>query len=494
MNLTKKYNLIEILPFIISFLFLAVLFYFYIKHPFISIDEGYTKGLINLSFADMISITANDVHPPVYYIITMIFTKICNAINFNFDIVRLMKFPSMIPYFIILIFSFTKIKKDYGLLAGGIFSLAMISMSEFFTFYITARMYSWGMLFLIVSVFYLKDILDNNDLKSWLLFTIFSLLCAYTHYFAAVASVMIYIMLLVWIFTKGDRNLKDDLKKFFISIIVGIVLYAPWFMPLYTQMHAVHEYYWVEPLTLNTLIQYFSYTLTISNNQIIQLVSMAIVIGTAAIFLKKYIETKNNEDLLLFMCVSTFIGTLLIGYLLSVFYKPILIGRYLLPAAGVFWLGISIKLGNLKSKNSVILIIILLIAMVGALNVYHQMDEISDSDKLPEYKILDEINNNDTIIIYDSDNHYVRTHNNFNKVYKQFDGYTLDGWSTPEMMYRNDPNVTYERFVLPDDLNKYPDKNVYMLRTMRNHQFPDYLKADLIGTAQHANIYKLEPA
>ena len=495
MDLSKnnKFNLVEILPFIISILVLGLLFVVYMKYPFLSVDEGFTRGFMNLSFADMVGLTAIDVHPPLYYFIAMAFVKICHAIGLSFNITQMMKFPSIIPYFILFAFSLTKLKKEYGLLMGGTFSLALIVLSDFFLQYLTARMYTWAMLFLIISFFYVKDILEKNDLKSWILFTIFSVLGAYTHYFTGLSSVVIYMMLFVWILVnRNDGSFKDSLKKFFISVVVGFVLYIPWMFTLYKQMQVVQESYWVEPITLNNIASFLSYSLTYSGNTFIILASSVLVLVIFAVFLIKYIKTRDGDDLYLLMGVSVFFGTLLAGVILSVGYRPILLTRYLLPSIGVFWLCLSIKFTKLELKNSTILMIILLIAVVGAFNVYHEVQDIQhmNDDTIKEAKVLDKINNNDSIVLYDSTNHYLRTHLYLDKIYKGYSGYSL-GNKTVTLPYELD--IVNEPFVIPDDLSKFPDKKVYLMTFYKSKdKFPDNINATKVGTAQHAKIYKIQ--
>ena len=196
-NNDKKFDYISLLPWVVSFIFLILLFYIYVKYPFLSVDEGYTRGLLNLNLADMVSVTASDVHPPLYYFINYLFAQLVNAIGLKMSVMHLLEFPALIPYLIILAISLTKIRKEYGLLTAGIFSLALISLSEFFTYYLTARMYTWAMLFMIIAFLFVKDILEKNDYKSWVLFSIFVTLAAYTHYFSILTTVVIYIMLLV---------------------------------------------------------------------------------------------------------------------------------------------------------------------------------------------------------------------------------------------------------------------------------------------------------
>ncbi|WP_405304247.1 hypothetical protein [Methanobrevibacter sp.] len=495
MDLTnnKKFNLVEILPFIFIVLFLGLLFVVLMKYPFLSVDEGFTRGFLNLSFADMVGLTALDVHPPLYYFFPMAFVKICHAVGLNLNITQLMKVPSIFPYLILLAFSLTKLRKEYGLVMAGIFSLALIALSDFFMQYLTARMYTWALLFLIISFFYVKDILEKNDLKSWILFTVFSVLGAYTHYFTGLSSIIIYMMLFVWILiNRKDGSFIDRLKNFFISVVVGFVLYLPWIFILFEQMKVVHDNYWVEPITAHNIISFCSYCFTFSNNQFIILMSFTLLVAIIVLFLKKYLETMDNDDLYMVMGVGVFVGTLVVGFIMSVVYKPILISRYLLPSIGVLWLCLSIKLSGMNLKNSAILMIILLIAVVGAFNVYHEIQDIQKMNDytIEEAKVLESINNNDSIIVYDTFNHYLRTHLDLDKVYQGYAGYSMNN-ATVTIPYELD--IVNEPFVIPDDLSKYPDKKVYFMVFYKSKaDFPDDIQAEKIGSAQHATFYEIK--
>ena len=489
----RNTDLINILPLLVSFIFLIILFYVYIKYPFLSVDEGYTRGLLNLNLADMVSVTANDVHPPLYYFINFLFAKLVNFLGLNMDVMHLVEFPALIPYLILLVFSLTKIRKDYGLLTAGIFSLALISMSEFFTYYLTARMYTWTLLFTVIAFFFVKDILEKNDYLSWIMLSIFSILAAYCHYFSILSSIIIYLMLFIWILFYKERELvKDNLKKFFASVIACVILFLPWLLVMINQMRYVRGHYWIPPVTFDNLVYYVSYGFTISANQIIQLLSFLAMIAIFIALYNKFNETRNSEDTFLLMGYGVFVGTILLGFIVSVVYKPILYDRYILHAVGVLWIAISIKLGDLKLNKSHLLLIIILISVVGAFNVYHEVSEIKDMHQtlLDENQLFSGINNNDSIIIYDTDNHYVRTHTEFNKVYKQFSGYKM-GNETYKLVYIGE-NVTNQTFNIPDDLSKYPDKNIYLLKFYTTEpKFPKNVKAEEIGTGQHATIYKL---
>lgn len=486
-------NFIKILPLLVSFLFLILLFYIYIKYPFLSVDEGFTRGLLSFNLADMISGTANDVHPPLYYLINLAITKLVNLIGVNMDVMHSLKFPSIIPYLIILVISLTKIRKEYGLLTAGIFSLALISLSEFFIYYLTARMYTWALLFMIIAFLFVKDILEKNDYISWILFSIFVTLAAYTHYFSILTTVIIYIMLFVWIiFYKERENISSNLKKLFISAFICVVLYIPWIPSLYNQLHFVHGNFFIGKVTFNNLVYYLSYGFTISGNQLIQFFSVLALIALFIMLFNKFQETKSNNDAYLLIGFAAFVGTIFLGFIASLVYKPILYDRYILHAIGILWLAISIKLSQLKLNKGHLLLIIILISVVGAFNVYHEVNEIKDMHKtlIKEDNFFSKINNNNTVIIYDTDNHYVRTYTELNKVYKQFSGYTK-GNETYNLAYIGS-NVTKHTFDIPGDLKNFTDKDVYLMKFYKmNTTFPDNVKAQKIGTAQHATFYKL---
>lgn len=137
-------------------------------------------------------VAINDVHPPLYYLMLYPILGILKMANVG-NIIYALKIVSIIPYFIILCFSYFKLKDEYNWLTAGLFAFAILVMGDFFIQFLTLRMYSWGLLFLLLSFVYYREVLNKNDRKSWMLLTLFTLLCAYTHYFLILTSGLIYI-------------------------------------------------------------------------------------------------------------------------------------------------------------------------------------------------------------------------------------------------------------------------------------------------------------
>ena len=194
----------------ISLILLGVMIYLVFTKPFLSVDEWFTKGLVNFRFADVVSLTALDVHPPLYYIIVKLFTKPLALLNIHYNAIMLLKFVSIVPYIIILLVSLTKIRKEYGWFSSGLMVFCLLSMANFFTYYLTARMYSWSLLFILLSFIYASSIFEAPNIKDWILLSIFSVLGAYTMYMNAVASISLYLLLLIYIIY--------SLKAFFLKV------------------------------------------------------------------------------------------------------------------------------------------------------------------------------------------------------------------------------------------------------------------------------------
>ena len=86
------------------------------------------------------------------------------------------------------------------MLASGIFCLLIISMPQMMLYAVEVRMYSWALFFVTASFIYSYEIIHDSSIKNWIIFTILTICSCYTHHFAVLASISIYIILLIPIF------------------------------------------------------------------------------------------------------------------------------------------------------------------------------------------------------------------------------------------------------------------------------------------------------
>ena len=359
----SKRDIVGIIFFALSILFLGYMFLTPLTHLIVHFDEYFTLTLIKSPVSDIMTITSGDVHPPLYYLIAKAFAEITKPLGL--DLLFSLKIFSIIPYILILILSATKIRKEYGFLTAGLFALSLAVMSEFFTHFLRARMYGWAILFTILAFMAFMEVIKTQDKKHWVLLTIFSVLCAYTHYFAAISAGCIYLILLAYLI----KFKKVELKIWFVSVVFAIVLYLPWVLTLMNQLTTIQHSYWIRGANLNTIVEslgYFAY----SNNEFFTIISIIILVIILFIYSRESKQADERNRFLILSGIGVYVGTIILALIISVVYRPILVVRYLLPVAAVLWLGISIILDKIEDRRMFLiafaLIVLLLINGVAA--------------------------------------------------------------------------------------------------------------------------------
>ena len=283
---------------------------------FIHIDEWYTISLIKMSFIDGIKLTAGDVHPPLYYLLVKSVVKILTWLNIPFNLIYVSKIVTLMPYLILLIVSATKVKREYSWLTAGILVFALGTMSEFFIKFITLRMYGWAFIFLLLAFIYFKDVINKSNWKYWMLMTIFSILGAYTHYFIAISVVIMYLLLLIYILfsrdyeSNNDFNRKNEVKKWIISVFIGLVSYLPWVPIIITQLNTSNNY-WIPSITNKNIIQFLSYFATNSSEDFLKYFAIIFLIVLLTITILKLRNDEIKEKFYLFTGIIMVAGTFL---------------------------------------------------------------------------------------------------------------------------------------------------------------------------------------
>lgn len=129
-------------------------------------DEAYTIRLSQMNFLEMVRNTANDVHPPLYYLCVQMICKIFGHNNISYHL------ASIIPYGLLMIFSLRTIKKNFGTEASMIMMTMISIMDNAIVYNLEARMYSLGAMFLVFSFWEFYQILEKITQN-----IIFSLCC-----------------------------------------------------------------------------------------------------------------------------------------------------------------------------------------------------------------------------------------------------------------------------------------------------------------------------
>ncbi len=332
--------------------------------PDIWYDELFSIEFARRPISEMIRLTAADVHPPLYYIIVHFAIAIGHAVTDNLNLPVAMigsmgaeivcaKLSSVVPLIILFIYSVTAVRRRYGSIAGGLFSMAVIAMPNMAEYSVEIRMYSWVILFITAMCIHGEAfIVRDKDkairgLKWGKVFPIFiyGLMACYTQYYAAVAVFAIYLFLIIHSVCKNIWQLGILL----ISANLTVVLYIPWLSVVFSQVGTVSQNYWILPLTWRSLGGVIKYLILPAFT--VQWIAYAFAAVLFALSFITVISNLKNEYM--WLCFMPIIGIVIFGFAVSFIVRPIFVYRYMLPGMGAFWYGIIVAVSDRRSGHTV---------------------------------------------------------------------------------------------------------------------------------------------
>ncbi len=377
-------------------------------------DELFTVGMIEHSYSELIQFTARDVHPPLYYMITKFVVDLCRLLSAGADTVAIAKVVSVLPYFILLLYSITFIRRSFGIFTGGLFLFCSIAMPQLSGYTVEVRMYSWALLFVTAAFLHAYGIVHSNiwgnetaagrkpsgmQRLHAVALMCYSLAAAYTQYFAGVAAAMVYLYVLI-AFIRKDRG---RIREWAFWVIVSMAGYSPWLLSLYRQVTAVRASYWILPLSWRTFGGCVKFLMKPAfTNEVLNTVLAVLFFGIYIwVFLcegrklyyyrrEKHIDGGNvisfdkAAERFSFMAagVGVLTGVVLFGFAASMLVRPVFVYRYMIPAMGCFWLAFAAGVDAVyRSRYVVAGFLLLFVISIGLRDYRAFMGE-------EEYKIL----------------------------------------------------------------------------------------------------------
>ncbi|MBO4458485.1 MAG: hypothetical protein J5802_12265 [Butyrivibrio sp.] len=369
-------------------------------------DELFSMEFSGSEVGELIGLTAKDVHPPLYYIlvrgVTLLFKSLGLAGAGKLSIVSVAKITSIIPFVFIMVYSLTAIRKIFSFATSGIFSFAVVTMPGLPEYTTEIRMYSFALFFVTAALIHAYNLyasmIKKTDgkwdyLNSTALFA-YSAAAAYTHYYAAMAVGIIYIMLMTTMistFVKvlklkkaGASEVSVKYRPFVLAINAGnftVITYIFWVSSLFSQMTAVKGNYWIQPVGPRTVLScmkymFLGYFTNTKFGMILAILIILLIVGSKALPVANIILKKEEADLNLkfeLLAITVLPIVVLMGIIASMIFRPVFVSRYMVPSYGVFWLsvaaGIGRKLKEKPGKNMICTALLLaLILVVGCVD------------------------------------------------------------------------------------------------------------------------------
>lgn len=338
-------------------------------------DEAFSIRLAKMTVSDMLNATAADVHPPLYYLILMFTYRVVGDYGWMWHIV------SIVPFVASCILVVTLVRKKYGDFSAGLLLILWGLSSNAVRYNVEVRMYSWAALFVFLAYWEFGEILLKKK-RAYYLFPVFSLLAAYTHYYAMMSVAILYFALLIMCFRK-----MITIRQI-IAIYLGTIIgYLPWlFKMVATFMNAAGGYKTGRIPGIKDGLEYYYY----SKHSIYSYGMLLLTIICVFIVVNKDLEiikiTKEDGKLRLktellrrkVTCETEWIiwglitamGALVIGELIIILITPAFRTKYLYPVLPVMWMVLCMSLSKLRySKYITVLVLVATLVIYGPMYI-----------------------------------------------------------------------------------------------------------------------------
>lgn len=332
-------------------------------------DEVFSMGMAKAGYKDIIKITANDVHPPLYYFYLKFIVDSIHLFIPTMESAVIAKMASVLPMVLLFVIGVTQIRRKFGVFMMGIYLFLIVSMPQINTYMLEIRMYSLTMLFMIIAFLAgLKLITNDGDSRlTWVIFTVMGICMAYTQYYACIAIIALYFVLLVFFLYKKK---KKEMFYLGIAALVSVLSYLPWIPHLLYQMQKVNSGYWIQPMTLRSILGCvkFIYLPTSLNGNMnylsaVFMIAATFIVGVGYI-VKTHHKRSKEEQYLFFTGLAIPAFVVISGFILSILNRPIFTYRYLIPCMSVYWFSVAFLLH--KSINRRLSLLILIPFFIGA--------------------------------------------------------------------------------------------------------------------------------
>lgn len=316
-------------------------------NPSIAFDDAYSMRMSQRSFADILHITAQDVHPPLYYWLLKSHSSI---FGFSMHVQRIFSNIGILATMLLAMFA---IRKRFGDRTAITFLLLLIifPVTQFLASEI--RMYSWAMFFTLATAIFAYDSYKKGCSIDYLKMAFWALCAAYTHYFALMSVGWVFLFLFIFLWKEKRIN-----RYYFIAIGLFIIIYTPWVSHLFFQIKQVNNDYWIKPLSLNDIYYHLYYFYSIKKDWLpfgntasyALMTSTAIIILTQALALcytcVSFIRKRSKQDQLIIITFLLFIFPILSGFVISLLIRPISVPRYMLCSFGLLLISLALAYNN----------------------------------------------------------------------------------------------------------------------------------------------------
>lgn len=358
-------------------------------------DEAFSIRLAQMSVPEMLQATAEDVHPPLYYLFMILGYRCFGNAAWGYHLISVLACAALLAA------AFFWVRKRFGTTAFVVFAALSTLMPTAFRNNVEVRMYSFAALFVTLAYISFYEILNSGKKSAYAAFTVFSLCAAYTHYYALISVGFLYLVLL-WLAWRKRLAVRPVL----IACGATVVAYLPWLFMFIQTMKRTAESFWIAYVPsfgdgLNSVFEQQSAWL----NTLFQAMLIAALLwslrGNIQAWLMK--TPCSWSDLAVWSVAGMLMlaGTILTGVAVSTLVRPVFLLRYLYPVCVTSWLLFAVLLSRVPLRRAASLLVVLsllLVQLPADLRTYRaEMEE----ETLCEYTLQQNQFDSDTVLLTD---------------------------------------------------------------------------------------------
>ncbi len=360
-------------------------------------DEAYTIGMIRRSFSDIISTTAQDVHPPLYYFLLKAFYTFPGM-----EQMLSVKYFSWLFYLGYLILGSYICGKHYNRKVGFFWLILSGFMAPMMVQATSPRMYAMALFCVTLALYLIYLAVNNEKNRYWIAFAVMSAIAMWLHTFCMIQMFVLYAFLVCWSLIKKKHKI---LRKVLLSGVAVSIVYVPWLIVLCGQFRrwAGWETGWsnhMEEFGINSikdwLAEWFS---TIENPSKLVVIMCALVFFVAGISAVIYI--KRTKDYMSCFGIILAGTVVIVATIVTIAIVPCFSGRYIFPLFGSVFLFVAVGMDKLKWKWLKFLMVCVIVGC--GIFTYSKEIKMESPDGLGEYCAYIEANlEDDDLIMADS--------------------------------------------------------------------------------------------
>lgn len=368
-----------------------------ISHEGIWYDEACSAIMAEHSLAEIITLTAYDNHPPLYYLLLRIVRLILGNSEWALRSLSAAGAVGLVSL------GAGPIRRIFGDKTAFTYVFVILFTPAILIYAQEARMYTLAIFAVTASVLYGYLAVQHNQRRDWVCFGVASLAAAYLHYYGLIAAFFTHLFVFFWLLFKKRAFLKAHL----ITGAAVVAGYLPWLSVLLRQTLKASNGFWLAPISLwdveAAFYKPFAYKDIFPGIQprmsVLLLLSLLLIVCGVVIAVKRKAEKERTFSLFL---LFVFLGTILTTIIVSMVVAPIFYSRYMMVCTGLFLFLVSLGISQLPGRylQLAVLGVYAFLNIFTLRDVYTQNFNFFVKDLAQDLK--DEIQPGDLIITSDS--------------------------------------------------------------------------------------------